>query len=101
MGLADVNKIDIVMQDKKTGGIVLAIIAFGDWNKDKKMFEQLNTKLSNYVAFIKSPRFSQEFGVTEASIKLMTPQEPTKEIRNFLNEASADTKIPIEVIIQP
>jgi hypothetical protein len=100
MGLSDVNRIDIVAKDTKTGHILLVIIAVGDWSKDENMLTQLNAKLSNYVLFIKSSNYKNQFGETEASIQLTTTHEPTEEVRKLVEEASSDAKIPIEIVLQ-
>jgi hypothetical protein len=100
MALPDANRIDIVAKEPKTGHILLVIVASGDWSKDKNMLIQLNAKLSNYVSFIKSSNYKNQFGETPASIQLITSHKPTKEVRKLVDEASSDTKIPIEIVLQ-
>ncbi len=96
MTLAETNRIDITAESP-TGEILLVIVASRDWSRERVMLRELSEKVHNYVSYIKSSRYKQEFGDKPAKICLMTFFEPTDEVKTLVDKASAATQIPIEI----
>jgi hypothetical protein len=93
--LSETNRIDIIAQSPE-GEIILVITAAEDWS-DEHALELLSDKIDTYVSFIKDPQFQDEYGSATAYIELVAMHEPTSQVQELLDAASAATGIRIGI----
>jgi len=94
--LTDTNRIDFVAQSP-TGEIVLVISAAEDWSTDEHALELLSEKIDTYVSHIEDPRFKAEYGSATAYIEVVTMREPTPQVQELLDAASAATGVRMNI----
>jgi hypothetical protein len=75
-----VDKLDLVAA-RRDGGAHLVIIVAGPLQEDERSQRRLLTKLNNYVMFVNSDEFQQEFGSPDPSkvtidVKIDTGSDP-------------------------
>ena len=64
--IASVNRLDLVAQ-RRTGGAELVILIAQPLQADEQSKQRLMTKIENYLGFILSDEFAQEFGPPDPS----------------------------------
>ena len=94
--LSETNRIDFIAQSP-TGEIALVMTAAEDWSTDENALELLSDKIDTYVSFIKGPQFQDEYGSATAYIELVAMHEPTSQVQELIDAASAATGIRIGV----
>ena len=78
MTLSETEKLDIVAKSKQ-GEIVLVISAFQDWNADPDMLKDLDKKLQNYISYIESDKYTEEYGNSPVFIEIVSVHQFSPE----------------------
>jgi len=94
--LTETNRIDFIAQSP-TGEIALVITAAEDWSTDEHALELLSEKIDTYVSYMKDPRFKEEYESATAYIEVVAMCEPTPQVQELLDAASAATGVRIVV----
>jgi hypothetical protein len=76
-----------VMSVKKEGSVVLFIVTTGKLEADEETEKRLLKKINNYLDYINSDEFLEEFGKPNPSrvmIEISCRKEPSKEVLEIL-----------------
>ena len=93
--LSEADRIDIVAKSPK-GEIVLGISAHEDWQQNPHTLRQLDEKLKNYIHFIESGQYTNQYGNAPVVIKIMTAHPLSPKAEKLVKRVSKATGINIE-----
>lgn len=91
MSIEEVNKVDIIGTDKKSGNIILTISDHLDWDSDIYHEEVLQEKLNGYISFIESGEIYNEYPESKDRkiiIKIVSKYQYPKRGLDFLEKVT-------------
>ena len=98
MTLSETNKLDIVARSKQDE-IVLVISAAQDWKKDPSMLKDLDKKLRNYISYIESDKYTQEYGNSPVFIEIVSVHQFSPEATQLAEKVQMASGIEIKTTV--